>query len=483
VASTRIQKPPPALARPLQAGVRVGPFTILEKLYDGSISTVYKVRQDRLGRMVALKVLAEYPPPPDAVLQRFNRAAYVSAQVVHANLVVLYESGTADGYHYAALEFVPGQTLYALIKSRKRLSERRALSVGAQIARALTALHEKGILHRNVKPKNILVDTTNKARLIGLGLCHCGAMCFSEALDAQGVGTPHYMAPEVIRGEGLEPRSDLYSLGATLYAALTGRPPFEHGEAAVIMAKHLHEQPVPLQDLRPDLSAEFIALVDQLLAKDPHDRPGSAREAAELLEKLAANRDEPPEPGEAGRPPPHAWAVTAQPLSRAKILALSLALGAAAALAAFGSWHLLHPSGGPDEAGPPAAVTPEQPPMGLLAPLAGWGFWRALSHPEGAPPEEGAAPSRWDRLVRSWTAPGDGADELRVEQEFVRLVAQDALFRRQHRGVAEWSAFLREFPRAPAAYRKEAEARIQEYRRLQGTAAPAEGPTAGELEF
>jgi serine/threonine-protein kinase len=266
---------------------KVGGFTLLEKVYDGSISAVYKARQDRLGRLVALKLLAEVPPPTDVILERFNRAAYVTAQVVHSNLPVLYESGTADGYHYAALEFVPGQSAQEMVYQRGRLSERRATRMGWQVARALAELHDKGIVHRNVKPKNILVDASGKVCLVGLGLAKCDAACFSRHLDARTIGTPHFMAPEMIRGNCTDPRSDLYSLGATLYTLVSGRPPFDQGAPAAVMARHLYESPPSLKRLQPELTPEFAELVEQLMVKDPARRLGSAREASERLELLA----------------------------------------------------------------------------------------------------------------------------------------------------------------------------------------------------
>ena len=287
MSSAHLKKVDDSASLPSTPPPKVSGFTLLEKVYDGSISSVYKARQDRLGRLVAIKLLPEYPPPADVILERFNRAAYVTAQAVHSNLPVMYESGTADGYHFTALEFVSGQSAQELVYQRGHLSERRATHIGWQVARALAALHEKGIIHRNVKPKNILVDASGKVCLIGLGLAKCDAACFSRHLDARTIGTPHFMAPEMIRGDCTDPRSDLYSLGATLFALATGRPPFDQGAPAAVMAKHLYEPPPSLKSLRPEISSEFVELIEALMAKEPGQRIGSAREAAERLERLS----------------------------------------------------------------------------------------------------------------------------------------------------------------------------------------------------
>jgi serine/threonine protein kinase len=265
---------------------KISGFTILEHLHEGSHSSIYRARQERLGRVVALKLLPEWPPPTDVALERFNRAAYVSAQAPHANLLTLYDTGTRDGFYFASLEFVAGQTLQRQLAQVPHTDEAFALQVGLQVARALTALHAREICHRNVKPKNIFVETNGQIRLIGLGLASCKTAFFSPHLDAHAIGTPHFMAPEMIRGCCADPRSDLYSLGVTLYLMTAGRPPFEAGIPAAVMTRHLTEAPRSLAQLRPDLSPEFVSIVHTLIARDPEQRFQSARDAADMLEAL-----------------------------------------------------------------------------------------------------------------------------------------------------------------------------------------------------
>ena len=266
---------------------RLSGFTITEHLYEGVHGSIYKARQDRLGRTVALKMLPEWPPAAEIALERFNRSAYVNAQISNPNLLTLYETGTKDGYHYAAMEYVAGQTLQRHLSSTGQMDEAFATSVGLQIARALAALHSREICHRNVKPKNIFIETDGRIRLIGLGLASCKAVFFSSQLDAHAIGTPHFMAPEMIRGCYADPRSDLYSLGVTLYLMTAGYPPYEKGVPAVVMSRHLTDEPTPLPRMRPDLSSGFVHLVQRLMAKDPANRPQSARVLVAELTALA----------------------------------------------------------------------------------------------------------------------------------------------------------------------------------------------------
>lgn len=427
MSSAHLQKiDPPSVPPPLPA--KVGGFTLLERVYDGSISSVFKARQDRLGRIVALKLVSEYPPPPDVILERFNRAAYVTAQAVHSNLPVLYESGTVDGYHYAALEYVAGQSTQELIYQRSRLSERRATHIGWQVARALAALHEKGIIHRNVKPKNILVDAAGKVCLVGLGLAKCDAACFSKHLDARTIGTPHFMAPEMIRGDCTDPRSDLYSLGATLFAMVTGRPPFDQGAPAAVMAKHLYEAPPSLRTLQPELSSDFVQLIERLMVKDPGQRLSSAREAADQLERLALRFAKERKEG------PHSAPVQPVP-SRLTTPSLLLIVLCAAVMLVFA----------------------------VGATLCGVALWRMSSPAQPVGPA--AQPERSDAELAA----------------FEHLADRETLFASQPElGLNAWKDYLQRYPDAPAERRFLARMRVEH---LQATLDRARPRSESVREF
>lgn len=292
---------------------RVAGYTLVEMLNEGSVCTLYKARQERMGRTVALKLLAEWPPPREVTLERFNRSTYVLAQVVHPNLPVLYGTGTSDGFHYAALEFIAGRTLQDMLAERGKFSERRAAAIALQIARALAALQQKGIVHRNLKPRNVMVEPDGRVRLVGLGLAKCEAACFAKHLDEHTIGTPHFMAPEMIRGNCNDPRSDFYALGVTMYVMAAGHPPFERGVPAAVMAKHLYEQPQPLRALRPEISEAYEKLTMRLLKKSPDERMADPKDVVRRLEHLVSLQDysnENPGPGQ-GEIKPHPLAALA----------------------------------------------------------------------------------------------------------------------------------------------------------------------------
>ena len=262
-------------------------FTVVDHLHEGSHSSIYKARQDRLGRMLALKLVPEWPPPTDVALERFNRAAYVCAHTPHPGLATLFDVGTRDGYYFATYTLLEGQTLQRHLGMVNQVDEGFATHVGLLVARTLAALHGNNICHRNVKPKNLFLESTGNVRMIGLGLASCKSAFFSPHLDTHAIGTPHFMAPEMIKGSCADPRSDLYSLGVTLYVMVAGRPPYDRGIPAVVMSRHLTDTPASLKEIRPDLSAKFVNLVEALMVKDPAKRVASAAEAAGMFEALS----------------------------------------------------------------------------------------------------------------------------------------------------------------------------------------------------
>lgn len=299
---------------------RVAGYTLVEMLNEGSVCTLYKARQERMGRTVALKLLPEWPPPREVTLERFNRSTYVLAQVVHPNLPVLYDTGTSDGFHYAALEYIGGRTLQDMLFERGTFSERRAAAIALQIARALAALQQKGIVHRNLKPRNVMVEPDGRVRLVGLGLAKCEAACFAKHLDEHTIGTPHFMAPEMIRGNCNDPRSDFYALGVTMYVMAAGHPPFERGVPAAVMAKHLYEEPQPLRALRPEFSETYEKLAMRLLKKCPDERLADPKDVVRRLEHLVSLQDysnEKPENGNRENKP-HPLAALAPPAAKPK---------------------------------------------------------------------------------------------------------------------------------------------------------------------
>ncbi|HEY3325527.1 MAG TPA: serine/threonine-protein kinase [Planctomycetota bacterium] len=421
---------------------RVAGFTLLEPIHDGSCGYMYRARQDRLGRIVALKLLPEWPPPTDLALERFNRAAYVNAQTPHPNLLTLYDTGTKDGFHYISLEFVNGQTLQQRMGEIGAADERLALHIATNVLRALEALHTREICHRNVKPKNIFLESCGNVKLIGTGLCSCKTAFFSPHLDARPIGTPHFMAPEMIRGCFADPRSDLYSLGVTLYVMVTGRTPFEKGAPLAVMSRHLTDMPSPVSQLRPDLPGDLATFIDTLMAREPEQRFQSARAALQVAEALA-QRSTPSPLAQPQHPLPVPAAV---PLSRVLAGFIRSKTGVAL-IAAFATLLLL----------------------GLMMLLASHFAESRRARVEPGP-----------KAVEAPLEPADPAETA----EFSKLLDQDAVFaRRPELGAEGWAGFLARFPKAGAARRSFARQRLETFVDVQNKRATPARPTTDNPDF
>lgn len=272
------------------AGKRIGAYELLSKIGSGGMGAVYKARQDVLDRIVALKLL-----PPDLAknteyTQRFVREARAAGKLSHPNIVAGIDVGEADGYHYFAMEFVEGETVADIQSREGKVPEDRAMLIATQVAEGLAHAHENGLIHRDIKPANILIESTGVAKVCDLGLAR--SMAGDEASLTQtgaAVGTPFYTSPEQASGEkDLDARTDVYSLGATLYHIVAGDPPFNGPTPAVIMTKHLTE-PVPeLAKSMPGVSEGLSGIVSKCMAKDRKARYASM---AALIEDLGRVRE------------------------------------------------------------------------------------------------------------------------------------------------------------------------------------------------
>jgi formylglycine-generating enzyme required for sulfatase activity/tRNA A-37 threonylcarbamoyl transferase component Bud32 len=268
--------------------MRLGSFTIVSELGAGAMGRVYEGRDEVLGRSVALKVVASQHVSSAVVLQRLEREARAGARIAHPNVTRLYDLVRVDGRTILVLELVPGGSLADRLRARGPIPWAEAARLGAGIARGLAAVHAAGLVHRDVKPANVLLDEHGEPKLSDLGLVRRSreATGASAALTNEGevVGTFAYMAPEQAgSGDAIDGRADLYGLGCTLYALLTGRPPFD-GRGFELVKAHLLERPRPPRDVAQiELPEPFEALVLRLLEKDPAARgPGASEVAAEL---------------------------------------------------------------------------------------------------------------------------------------------------------------------------------------------------------
>lgn len=269
-------------------------YKVLGKLGSGAMAVVYKAKQLSLDRTVAVKVLPKKFVQKSDYVERFYKEGRLAAKLNHNNIVQAIDVGEVGGLYYFVMEYVEGKTLYDDLAKGKVFSEKEALDVIIQVANALAHAHSQGLIHRDVKPKNIMINKDNVVKLADMGLAR-------ETSDAQAAsreqgkafGTPYYIAPEQIRGEvDIDGRADLYSLGGTLYHMVTGRVPFEATAPAEVMKKHLKEPLTPPDHINTALSAGISEVIEVMMAKDKKDRYSNMEEA---LVDLQAVRD--------GRPP------------------------------------------------------------------------------------------------------------------------------------------------------------------------------------
>ncbi|MCK6470530.1 MAG: protein kinase [Planctomycetes bacterium] len=272
---------------------RIAGYEILGKLGAGAMGAVFKARQESLDRIVALKILPPSVAKDEKFIERFQREARTSAKLVHPHIVQGIDVGRdpASGLWYFAMEFVDGQPLGRLLKQRGTLHEDEALKIIRQVADALVCAEKHGIVHRDIKPDNILMTSRGEAKLADLGLAkQTGAQDATLTQDGKAVGTPYYMAPEQARGEtkDLDIRTDLYALGATFFHLVTGEPLFTGETGAVIMVKHLSEKPRLAHQVNPEVSEACGRLIGRLVQKKREQRPASAAELIELIDNLEA---------------------------------------------------------------------------------------------------------------------------------------------------------------------------------------------------
>jgi serine/threonine protein kinase len=315
-----------------------GRYVLGEFLGSGGMGEVYLAHDEVLERDVALKVLRSHYAGDEVFAERFRREARSAASLSHPNIVQVYDRGEAeDGTSYIAMEYVPGGTLKEQIERRGPFGARDTAAVGAQIADALGAAHERGVIHRDIKPQNVLVTSSGDLKVTDFGIARAASAVTSSASGAI-FGTAGYISPEQALGEPVGPRSDLYSLGVILYEMLTGGLPFTADNSIAVCMKHVTEPLRPPRLLNPEVPEGMDAVVVKLLAKNPAGRYAGA---TELLDDLERVRD--------GLPPALAPEATTQPLgeaphhtlrrvARRRKPTLTLAVAAVAMLALLGTF-------------------------------------------------------------------------------------------------------------------------------------------------
>jgi len=275
-----------------RSGQKIPGYKILGKLGAGAMATVYKARQLSLDRVVAIKVLPRKFSQNPQFIERFYAEGRAAAQLNHPNIVQAFDVGKAGEFHYFVMEYVEGRTVYDDIVQHKRYSEKDAVEVTIQVAEALQHAHEKGLIHRDVKPKNIMLNREGVAKLADMGLAR--AVSDKEAAEAEAgkaFGTPYYISPEQIRGAAdVGPASDIYSLGATLYHMVTGSVPFEGKNPSAVMHKHLKAELVAPDHVNPRLGSGISEVIEMMMAKNPAERYRNCKDLLVDLRALASGK-------------------------------------------------------------------------------------------------------------------------------------------------------------------------------------------------
>src|ERR687895_90912 len=263
-------------------------YRLVRPLGSGGMADVYLAHDSILDRDVALKVMSTRYASDDEFVERFKREAQSAAALSHANIVSIFDRGESeDGTYYIAMEYLPGGTLKDRIMSKGALPPRTAAAVALQMAEALRAAHERDVIHRDVKPRNILITDSGDVKVTDFGIARAAS---SSTMTRTGsiLGTAHYISPEQAMGEPVGPASDLYSLGIVLYEMLTGELPYDADTPLGIAMKHVNGRLSSPKEIDPSIPAGINAITCRLLAKSPDERYASEAELIEALERVAA---------------------------------------------------------------------------------------------------------------------------------------------------------------------------------------------------
>jgi len=265
-------------------------YKIVGKLGAGAMAVVYKARQLSLNRMVAIKILPKRFTENPEYVERFYKEGQAAGRLNHPNIVQAIDVGEAGGYHYFVMEYVEGKTIADDLSAGKVFEENEALDMIIQVANALGHAHALSLIHRDIKPKNIMINNSGAIKLADMGLARATTdIEAAQSEQGKAYGTPYYIAPEQIRGKiDIDGRADIYGLGATLYHMLTGRVPFMAEDSADVMRKHLREKLIPPDHINTLLSAGVSEVIEIMMAKKKENR---YNDIEELLVDLNALRE------------------------------------------------------------------------------------------------------------------------------------------------------------------------------------------------
>jgi serine/threonine-protein kinase len=311
-----------------------GRYRILRRLGSGGMADVYEAEDTQLGRRVALKVLHRRFAEDAEFVERFRREASAAAGLSHPNIVQVYDRGEWDGTYYIAMELLEGRNLKQVVRDHGALEPALAVDIVLQILKAARFAHRRGIVHRDIKPHNVIVDQEGRAKVTDFGIARAGASDMTETGSI--MGTAQYLSPEQAQGHPVDARSDLYSIGVVLYELLTGVPPFDADSAVTIALKQVSEEPVRPMQRNPAVTPALDAVVMRALRKDPAERFQDADEFIAALESAMIGAYVPPAEDLVEE------LEEADERNRRRVAIIAIVVLALAALA-FGAWALLTP--------------------------------------------------------------------------------------------------------------------------------------------
>jgi serine/threonine-protein kinase len=304
-----------ATADPMQpvlaVGTEIAGYRVEAFISRGGMAVVYRAHDRRLGRRVALKLLAPELSHNERFQQRFLRESRLAASLDHPNIVPIYEAGESSGLLYIVMRYVEGSDLKALLDREGPLDLDRTVSILRQVGAALDAAHARGLVHRDVKPGNILIasgtgrEDPDHVYLTDFGLTKRSSSLSGQTTTGRFIGTMDYVAPEQIGGKPVDARTDIYSLGCVLYECLVGEPPFDRDDEAALLWAHLVERAPRISARRPDLPAGLDAVLDKAMAKAPEDRFGACRDlVGDFRAEVEGRAEQPPAPLPVAADPP-----------------------------------------------------------------------------------------------------------------------------------------------------------------------------------
>ncbi len=279
----------------LQGTILVNRYELIEKIGEGGMAVVYKAKCQILDRIVAVKILKEEFSNDSNFIEKFRTEAHSAAKLSHPNIVNIFDVGEENNIHFIVMEFIEGETLKELIAKKSPLTNNMALDIAVAICDGIHHAHEKGIIHKDIKPHNILITSSGIVKVADFGIAHATS---NKTITFGGgvVGSVHYISPEQAKGEPVTRATDIYSVGCVLYEMLTGKVPFDAESPITIALKHIHDDPILPHELNPQISAELENVILKAISKIPSYRYNSAEEMKDSLLYFSSSKNNKYEP-------------------------------------------------------------------------------------------------------------------------------------------------------------------------------------------